>query len=127
MPPPEPGPNPGPDPGPIPPPRPLPTPPPDPKPFEASPDFDNGSPKSGEFIFGMLVSGGIISVGSITNLGFSTWVIMGGTNCLLASFGRFPLLTGVGDRSPPPPPPCMASFFTVGLYGAISGAISSIC
>ncbi len=90
-------------------------PPPEPKPFDASPDFDNGSPKSGELIFGMLVSGGMISVGSITSLGLSGGLTMGGTNCRLASFGRFPLLTGVGERSPPPPPPCMASFLTVGL------------
>src|SRR5580704_11119314 len=102
MPPPDPGPNPGPEPGPIPPPRPLPMPPPEPKPLEASPDLERGSPRFGESILGMLVSGGMISVGSITSLGFSTWLIMGGTNFRLASFGRLPLLTGVGDRSPPP-------------------------
>src|SRR5271170_152503 len=94
MPPPDPGPNPGPEPGPIPPPRPLPMPLPEPKPFDASPDFDNGSPKSGELIFGMLASGWMISVGSITSLGLSGGLTMGGTNCLLASFGRLPLLAG---------------------------------
>src|SRR5271170_7181602 len=104
MPPPEPGPNPGPEPGPTPPPRPLPMPPPDPKPLEASPDFDSGSPKLGESTFGMLASGGMISVGSMTSLGLSGGLTVGGTNCLVASFGSLPLLAGVGERSPPPPP-----------------------
>src|ERR1700723_1196314 len=122
MPPPEPGPNPGPEAGPTPPPRPLPMPPPDPKPLEAKPDFESGSPKLGESTLGMLASGGMINVGSITSFGFSTWLIIGGTNCLLASLGSFPLLTGVGERSPPPPPPCISFALMGALYGARLGA-----
>ncbi len=75
------------------------------------------------FTFGTGASGWTINVGSIAISGFSILGIMGGTNCLSASLGSLPLVTGVGERSPPPPPPAILSFFWgVGLYGLRSGA-----
>src|SRR6185437_4577779 len=101
-------------------------PPPEPGPFEGTENLDNGSPYWGRFTFGSVTSGGATIVGSIISLGFGLLTTaIGGVNCLSDGFGNRPLLAGRGERSPPPPPP-PPGFLAVGIYSAISGAISEV-
>src|ERR1700692_1252812 len=114
--PPDPGPKPAPFPSLTPPREPLPIPAPEPGPLEAIIDFASGSPSTSMFTLGMLASGWMTNVGSITNFGSGLRITaIGGTNCLSDSLGSLPLLAGVGERAPPPPPPAIGSFFNVGL------------
>src|SRR5262252_4714073 len=89
----------------MPPPLPEPIPPPEPDPFEGGPSFAKGSPHTGRLLVDNGVSGGPMSVGSISRTGVGLLTTTaGGTNCRGENFGARPLLAGVGDRSPPPPP-----------------------
>src|ERR1700680_5190844 len=71
VPPPSPGPNPGPLPDPTPPPPPEPIPPPTPVPFDGRTAPDIGSPRFGMLFMANLTCGGMTTVGSTGNFGFS--------------------------------------------------------
>src|SRR3984893_2775322 len=86
--PPDPGPNPAPFPDPTPPWEPLPIPAPEPGPLEAIIDFARGSPRTSMLTLGMLASGWMTKVGSITNFGSGLRITaIGGTNCLSDNLG----------------------------------------
>src|SRR5438876_10101284 len=98
-------PTPPPSPGPTPPPRPDPTPPqepepiplPEPGPFEGAPRAPSGSPRCAMFGCGSLMSGGMITVGSAGNFGFSLRMItVGGVICSSENFGSLPSDDGSG-------------------------------